>query len=156
MRTMDSTLTAVVCAKAAPCVHYHRQTDGSLQIHSGIYSFLSKVGKDCFLSIEPVLPSKWEHTAAVFQNAGHFLTVHNTHRPGAKLASFAHKPLHHRPMCKQEVINRIWIQLCKVVVNFVGIFTSAMSFGGASTRLPERTAVTCSNERVFCSIAREE
>ena len=50
------------------------------------------------------------------------LTVHNTHRPGAKLASLAHKPLHHRPMCKQEVINRIWIRLCKVVVNFVGIF----------------------------------
>ena len=65
-------MTAAVCAKAAPCVHYHLQTDGSLQIHSGTHSFLSKVEKDCFLSTEQVLPSKKGHTAAAFQNAEHF------------------------------------------------------------------------------------
>ena len=50
------------------------------------------------------------------------LVVHNANRSGAKLSRFTHKSLHHRPVCKQEVIHRIWIQFCEMVVDFVGIF----------------------------------
>ena len=48
--------------------------------------------------------------------------VYNANRSGAKLSRFTHKSLHHRPVCKQEVIHRIWIQLCEMVVDFVGVF----------------------------------
>ena len=50
------------------------------------------------------------------------LVVYNANRSGTKLSRFTHKSLHHRPMRKQEVIHRIWIQLCKMVVDLVGIF----------------------------------
>ena len=50
------------------------------------------------------------------------LVVHNANRSGAKLSRFTHKSLHHRPVCKQEVIHRIWIQFCEMVVDFVGVF----------------------------------
>ena len=48
--------------------------------------------------------------------------VYNANRSGAKLSRFTYKSLHHRPMRKQEVIHRIWIQFCEMVVDFVGIF----------------------------------
>ena len=50
------------------------------------------------------------------------LVVYNANRSGTKLSRFTHKSLHHRSMRKQEVIHRIWIQLCKMVVDLVGIF----------------------------------
>ena len=45
------------------------------------------------------------------------LVVYYADRSGAKPASLPDKTLHHRPMCKQEVIHRIWIQLCEMVVD---------------------------------------
>ena len=50
------------------------------------------------------------------------LAVYYVDRTGAKLASLPDKTLHHCPMCKQEIIHRIWIQLCEMVVDFVGVF----------------------------------
>lgn len=82
--------------------------------------------------------------------------VYNANRSGAKLSRFTHKSLHHRPVCKQEVIHRIWIQLCEMVVDFVGVFYFCNVFWRGKHTFPDRTAVTCSKESVFCSIAREE
>ena len=48
------------------------------------------------------------------------LAVYYADRTRAKLASL--QTLHHRPMCKQKIIHRIWIQLCEMVVDFVGVF----------------------------------
>ena len=49
-----------------------------------------------------------------------------------------------------------YLAFSKTVKAHCKIKTSAISLGGAITRLPFRTAVTCSRLKVFCSMAREE
>ena len=64
------------------------------------------------------------------------LGVYHANRSGAKRSGLPHKPLHHRPMRKQEVIHRIGIQLCEMIVDLVGIFYLCNVFGRGKHTFP--------------------
>lgn len=83
------------------------------------------------------------------------LTVHHTHRPGAEHAGLLHQASGHDAMSSQQIVYRIGIEFLQPLINLVGILDLCNILWRSQNLLPFRTAVTCSKERVFCSMAKE-
>lgn len=155
MRKPNSIWKATVYAIGGLHGRSHRQRDGSVQTHSGKHNCESACVPYCFCPVQQFHHQIRNILGQCPKMKDMPFTIYHTHGPCTKHTRFFYQTPRHNVVGSQQIVHRIGIKFIQSLIDLIGVFTSAISLGGARTCFPLSTAVTCSKESVFCSIARD-